>query len=67
MARTSHRNKSTLGKLLAFAPMILQIFNQIRRSKKATRGRYARTSKSDKILDFVLHQAERKMNKRRRH
>lgn len=66
MARTSYRNKSTLGKLWAFAPMILQVFNQLRRNKKATRGRYARTSKSDKLLDFLLNQAERKMSKRRR-
>lgn len=66
MSRSSHQQKSGLSKMLTLMPMALQLLNQFRRQQKTTRSRYVRASKGEKVMDFLLHQAERKMNKRHR-
>lgn len=51
----------TLGKLLVYAPIALELISLLRRSQKKTRGKYVKARKRDKALDFLLGQAERKL------
>lgn len=53
----------TLGKLLVFAPIALEVITLLRRSQQKTRGqgKYVKARRRDRALDFLLGQASRKL------
>ncbi|PNY80826.1 hypothetical protein [Deinococcus koreensis] len=51
----------TLGKLMVYAPVLLQVISMLRRSQQKTRGKYVKARKRDRLLDTLLNQAERKL------
>lgn len=54
--------RGKLGKVMVYAPIALELLNLMRRQKKK-RGRYTRATKRDRLLDFVLSQAEKRLKK----
>jgi ABC-type transport system involved in cytochrome bd biosynthesis fused ATPase/permease subunit len=57
----TRRSSGKLGKLMLYAPLVLQAVSALRRSQVAKRGKYVKASKRDRALDFVLGQAERRL------
>lgn len=55
--------RSKLGKVMMYAPVALELLNLVRRSQKKRRGRYARATKRDRALDFLLSRVERRLKK----
>lgn len=52
---------SSLGKLLIYAPIVLEVLSLLRRSQKAKQGKDIKARKRDRALDFLLGQAQRRM------
>ena len=57
----ARRSSSKLGKLMVYAPLILQVVSALRRQQMAKRGKYTKLRKRDRALDFMLGQAERRL------
>lgn len=58
--RTSTKGKaSSLGKLLIYAPMALEVLNLMRQNQKKKQGKFYKARKRDKAFDFALGQANR--------
>lgn len=57
----ARRSSGKLGKLMVYAPLVLQVVSALRRQRMATRSKYTRARKRDRALDFMLGQAERKL------
>lgn len=59
----------TFGKVLVYAPIVLEVLNLLRRSQAAKRGKYVKARRRDRIIDSVLGHASRavggKSSKRR--
>jgi len=55
--------RGKLGKVMMYAPIALELLSLMRRTQKKKRGRYTRASKRDRMLDFVLGQAEKRLKK----
>jgi hypothetical protein len=64
--RSGQASPSSLNKLLAYAPIALQVIGLLRRSRKVKRGKYVKARKRDRALDFLLGQAERRLTGERR-
>lgn len=58
-------SRGKLGKLMVYAPLVLQVVSALRRSQAAKRGKYVKARRRDRALDFVLGQAERKLGGKR--
>lgn len=48
-----------LGKLLIYAPIVLEVLNLVRRSRAARRGKYVKARRRDRALDGLLGFATR--------
>ncbi|MBB5362314.1 hypothetical protein [Deinococcus humi] len=59
--RSTQGSSSRLSKLLAYAPIALQVIGLLRRGRKVKRGKYVKARKRDRALDFLLGQAERRL------
>lgn len=57
----ARRSSGKLGKLMVYAPLILQVVSALRRQQMAKRGKYTKLRKRDRALDFMLGQAERRL------
>ena len=57
------RSGLTLTKVLAFAPIAIEIAAYLRGQQKAKRGKYYKASKRGKAFDFVLGQAQKRLGK----
>lgn len=57
----TQRSSGKLGKLMLYAPLVLQVVSALRRSQAAKRSKYVKAGKRDRALDFVLGQAERRL------
>lgn len=57
----ARRSSGKLGKLMVYAPLILQVVSALRRQQMAKRGKYTKLRKRDRALDFALSQAERRL------
>ena len=55
----SAARSGTLGKILVYAPIVLEVLNLVRRSQAAKRGRYAKARRRDRALDGLLGFATR--------
>lgn len=67
MARTKTRNRKTskqrsgkLGMALTIAPIALRLLTQYRQMQRQKQGKHAKLRKRDRVLDFVLKQANRR-------
>ena len=56
----------TLGKLMVYAPVLLQVISLLRRSRQKTTGKYVKSRKRDRLLDTLLGQAQRKLGGKNR-
>ena len=57
----ARRSSGKLGKLMVYAPLVLQVVSAMRRQRAAGRGKYTKLRKRDRAFDFVLSQAERRL------
>ena len=55
--------RGKLGKVMVYAPIALELLNLMRRTQKKKRGKYTKARKRDRMLDFVLGQAEKRVKK----
>lgn len=55
----------TLGKVLLYAPIALEVMNLLRQNQKKKQGKYAKARKRDKAFDFALDQAGRLLGKKK--
>lgn len=55
----------TLGKVLLYAPIALEVVNLLRQSQKKKQGKYTRARKRDRAFDFALDQANRLLGKKK--
>lgn len=62
MKRASPRTK--FGKLMLYAPIVLEMIRLIRRSQHFQWSKYTKIRKSERVFDFLLGQVERKLGKR---
>ena len=64
--RTTTKGKAgTLGKVLLYAPIALEVMNLIRQNQKKKQGKYVKARKRDKAFDFALDQANRLFGKKK--
>lgn len=56
---SSKGKAGTLGKILLYAPIALEVMNLMRQNQKKKQGKYAKARKRDKAFDFALSQANR--------
>ncbi len=61
----ARRSSGKLGKLMVYAPLILQVISALRRQRMASRSKYTKPRKRDRALDFALAQAERRLGGKR--
>lgn len=59
----SKRGGLTLTRLLAFAPIAIEVAAYLRGQQKAKRGKYYKASRRGQAFDFVLGQAQRRFGK----
>lgn len=57
----SKGKRSTLGKLLIYAPLALEMLNLYRQGQKKKQGKYVKARKRDKALDFMLSRVSRRL------
>ncbi|GHF44764.1 hypothetical protein HNQ07_002174 [Deinococcus metalli] len=55
----SAARSGTFGKVLVYAPIVLEVLNLVRRSQAAKRGKYVKARKRDRIIDGLLGHASR--------
>ncbi|WP_084048115.1 hypothetical protein [Deinococcus hopiensis] len=57
------RSGGTLGKVMMYAPIALELLTLMRRSQGKRRGKYTKARKRDRAFDFLLGQAQKRMKK----
>ncbi|MFC3832571.1 MULTISPECIES: hypothetical protein [Deinococcus] len=62
--KTSRSGK--FGKVLVYAPIVLEVLNLLRRSQAAKRGKYVKARKRDRIIDGLLGHASRAVGSKTR-
>ena len=64
--RTAGKGKAgTLGKIMLYAPIALEVANLIRQNQKKKQGKYVKARKRDRAFDFALDQANRLFGKKK--